>query len=286
VCFTLLELPTQYPAPPCLLHTPSDPAETFFWPILPEGNYTLVQTLVPGGPYHVIGSLTIGVDAGHRDHSLTNFTALKEGSITIEKLDKDGNLWAEPLPEVTFEIYRCADASCDVLQVPFTTTSIPDAGNPATLDLPEGWYLVREIVPEGYLATANDLVVELTADTDPVVSFTNSVPEGCSPGYWRNHFDQWPIGYSPSDSFNTVFDVSFFSGDEDTLGNAIDLNGGGRRKLARHGTGALLNAAHLGVAYPYSVDEVISLVRSGMGGNGEPEASLLAEANTIGCPLP
>jgi cysteine-rich repeat protein len=103
--------------------------------------------------------------------------------------------------------------------------------------------------------------------------------EGCTPGYWRNHFEDWPpTGYSPADDFDTTFGVNLFLF-EKTLGQAVWLGGGGIRKLARHGTAALLSAAHPDVAYPYSVAEVIAFVQ---GGDADP----LVAANELGCEIP
>jgi len=103
--------------------------------------------------------------------------------------------------------------------------------------------------------------------------------EGCTPGYWKNHLEDWPpTGYSPADDFDSVFGVDMFSPDI-TLGEAINAKGGGVKKLARHGTAGLLSAAHLDVDYPYSVAEAIALVQAGM-------ADALVEANELGCSIP
>jgi hypothetical protein len=107
-------------------------------------------------------------------------------------------------------------------------------------------------------------------------NFTVSSSEGCTPGYWRNHYEDWPAtGYHTSDYFNTVFGVSYFSPTY-TLARAIWQNGGGLGRLARHGTAALLSAAHPEVNYPYTVAEVIAIVRSG-------NIDRLVEANELGC---
>ncbi len=50
-------------------------------------------------------------------------------------------------------------------------------------------------------------------------------------------------------------------------------------KLARHGTGALLSAAHPDVAYPISVAQVIAAVQAG-------NADMLAGFNELGCEIP
>jgi hypothetical protein len=104
---------------------------------------------------------------------------------------------------------------------------------------------------------------------------------GCTPGYWRNyrkHYDEWLLTpYRWDDDFDTVFGTNLFDPDK-TLGQAIGLGGGGIKKLARHGTAALLSAAHPGVDYPLTVDQVIAAVRAG-------DADTLAAANELGCPL-
>jgi len=104
--------------------------------------------------------------------------------------------------------------------------------------------------------------------------------EGCTPGYWRNlrkHGDEWTPPFSPGDDFDTTFGVDLFDPDI-TLGEAVNAKGGGVNKLARHGTAALLSAAHPDVNYPLSVAEVIALVQAG-------DADTLATANELGCPL-
>jgi hypothetical protein len=72
-----------------------------------------------------------------------------------------------------------------------------------------------------------------------------------------------------------------------TLADAVNLGGGGFEKLARHGVAALLNAWS-DINYPFSTDEVISMVQSGLaddGTPGEPEATELSNANELGCSL-
>jgi hypothetical protein len=55
--------------------------------------------------------------------------------------------------------------------------------------------------------------------------------------------DSWgPTGYTPGDDFDAPFGVDLFNPDI-TLGEAVNLGGGGVHKLARHGTAALLSAA-------------------------------------------
>lgn len=102
--------------------------------------------------------------------------------------------------------------------------------------------------------------------------------DGCTPGYWKNHLDSWPAtGYAPSDIFDTVFNTDYFSSTF-TLLNAVNQGGGAVNRLARHGTAALLSAAHPDVNYPYTVAEVMAWVQAGI-------ADPLAQANELGCPI-
>jgi len=108
---------------------------------------------------------------------------------------------------------------------------------------------------------------------------------GCTPGYWRqeHHYDSW-VGYSPSDDFETVFgvDASF---SPDTLGDAVELNGGGERALARHAVAALLNIS-AGLNYDIGLGALILGVQNAYT-TGEFEAfkDQLDAANNAGCSL-
>ena len=108
--------------------------------------------------------------------------------------------------------------------------------------------------------------------------------EACTPGYWKNlkkpdRLVKWSeAGYDPANDFDTTFGVDLFDPDI-SLGLAIKMGGGGVKKLARHGTAALLSAAHPGVNYPLSVAEVIAAVQAG-------DADTLADYNEdLNCPF-
>jgi hypothetical protein len=103
-------------------------------------------------------------------------------------------------------------------------------------------------------------------------------PEGCTPCYWKNHLDSWPpTEYSPEDDFDTTFGVDLFDPDI-TLDDAIRAKGGKENRLARHGTAALLSAAHPDVYYSLTVEDVIILVQA-------EDADTLEMNNELGCPL-
>jgi hypothetical protein len=88
---------------------------------------------------------------------------------------------------------------------------------------------------------------------------------GCTPGYWKQdqHLDSWgPTELAPGDDFDSTFGVDYFDPDI-TLFDAVLAKGGGVKKIARHGTAALLNALHPAVEYPLSDAEVIAAVQAG-----------------------
>jgi hypothetical protein len=123
------------------------------------------------------------------------------------------------------------------------------------------------IGPEGW----QDTMIEVPVPPDG--------DEGCTPGYWKNHLEDWPpTGFSPDDDFDTVFGVDYWHPDI-TLERAVRRGGGGVKKLTRHGTAALLSAAHPDVGYPYTVAEVIAFVQAG-------DVGPLEAANELGCDIP
>lgn len=123
--------------------------------------------------------------------------------------------------------------------------------------------------------------------------------EGCTPGYWKNHIERWD-GLNGDDftqtvradmPFNAVFGVDeALSGllDTVTLGEAVDLGGGGLAALNRHAAAALASADS--VCFPASVGEVIDLYRDAVGAIPGPATIesvhfLFEGYNELGCPL-
>jgi hypothetical protein len=126
--------------------------------------------------------------------------------------------------------------------------------------------------------------------------------EGCTPGYWKNHTDNWQEA-KPS----TLFSKRFSEGTTGTLEGVTflqALKGGGgpgvagaERILARAATAAYLNAAHEGVGYPWRrnaegldgrpplVETVNDALASGDRSTMLALASRLDDDNNLGCPL-
>lgn len=143
-----------------------------------------------------------------------------------------------------------------------------------------GSYSVAEVVPAGWDLTniaINDpsggsssssptASIALAAGETVTVTFTNTkqVQQGCTPGWWqsKNGMARWdqpsdPLavaaGFYTGTSFNSFFNLTAAQSgfaDSFTMLNAINANGGGGSKLARHGVSALLNIADADLGYP------------------------------------
>jgi hypothetical protein len=128
---------------------------------------------------------------------------------------------------------------------------------------------------------------------------TNIGEEGCTPGYWKNHTENWDE-YSPARKLKQdfTFPAELAAYGEMTYLQALQGGGGsgvaGATKiLMRASVAAFLNAAHEGVGYPYrrftepfniqaQVNEALaSLDRDTM----LSLAATLDAANNLGCPL-
>jgi len=110
--------------------------------------------------------------------------------------------------------------------------------------------------------------------------------QGCTPGYWKQtqHFDSW-VGYSPTDSFDTVFGITS-TFDSGTLLDGLKAKGGGEYAFARHAVAALLDAANPDVDYYYSTGEVIFMVQAAyVSSDFENTKDLFAVQNELGCSL-
>jgi hypothetical protein len=120
--------------------------------------------------------------------------------------------------------------------------------------------------------------------------------EGCTPGYWKqaHHFDSW-VGYTPSQTLESVFDVPDALGmDSTTLVAALGGGGGpgvaGAAKiLLRAGVASLLNASSSSVDFGWTTGEVITAVNAALASNSRDTmlalASELDTDNNAGCPL-
>jgi hypothetical protein len=99
--------------------------------------------------------------------------------------------------------------------------------------LDEGKYLIREIVPEGYIVDpGEEQVVAVHAGGESVVEviFITYVPQGCSPGFWQggNGSIQWDedddpdwTGVGTNPFIHTTLFNDFFNDTGDVNGNGL-----------------------------------------------------------------
>jgi len=126
------------------------------------------------------------------------------------------------------------------------------------------------------------------------------LPEGCTPGYWKNHLERWDnvgtddftISVKHQAAFNMFFGVtSAESGmlDSDTLLDALVQGGGGLIALNRHAAAAAASA-DAPINYAQGLNEVIDTYRDAVGSVDGPldissGKDLLEQQNEAGCPL-
>ncbi len=115
-----------------------------------------------------------------------------------------------------------------------------------------------------------------------VLNFEEKGDEGCSQGYWKNHRNSWgPTDYDTEDEYNDVFEVPYYK----TLFGAIESGGGKEYALGRQAVAALLNAAHPGVDYYYTENEVINIVQDADDTGDFEGAKNRLEKHISPCPL-
>ena len=131
---------------------------------------------------------------------------------------------------------------------------------------------------------------------------TNIGNEGCTPGYWKNHTDNWEE-FRPSSPLN-VYASNFTFPDElasyrtMTFIQALSFKGGpgvdgATQIVMRAAVAAYLNAAHEGIGYPYrrysepfGIQARVNAALASMDrGTMLSLAATLDGANNLGCPL-
>ena len=128
--------------------------------------------------------------------------------------------------------------------------------------------------------------------------FCYSVPqvipfEGCTRNFWkkrRNH-DVWPAAYRPNSKLRTTFGPNAFN---DTFLEALEYEGGpgingGKRRLLKQATAALLNSTAAAIHYPITRETLVGQVTAALASNDrEIMVSLALTLNAYnrqGCPL-
>jgi hypothetical protein len=150
-------------------------------------------------------------------------------------------------------------------------------------------------------ATLAGIVVAsaVTAVSFGTAGATNIGNEGCTPGYWKNHTDNWEE-YTPASLLKDNFTIPAALaplGDQTFL-QALKGGGGpgveGAAKiLMRAAVAAFLNAAHEGVGYPYRRFQDPFMIQQAVNqalASGDRQtmldlAAVLDAANNLGCPL-
>jgi len=106
--------------------------------------------------------------------------------------------------------------------------------------------------------------------------------EGCTPGFWKNHEEVWPIALDTDFDFTfgrDVFDPNI------TMFDAVGLKGGQVNALSRHAAAAYLNALSPVVNFDLTSDQVISYFQAAIdSGDYNATKNMFEDLNELGCP--
>jgi hypothetical protein len=149
-------------------------------------------------------------------------------------------------------------------------------------------------------AVASLLIGALLLAATPVAATTVGTTQGCTPGYWKNHTDNWQE-FSPSTLVKTPYSAAASTPFGNlTLAQALALGGGpgvaGAEKiLLRAATAALLNAAFDPLLFPWQRNgsqfrpPLVATVNAALSSNDRGTmltlATWLDNDNNLGCPL-
>jgi hypothetical protein len=142
-----------------------------------------------------------------------------------------------------------------------------DANGNGLLDVGETWlYQASTTVQAGpYLNTvqvsASEPVTQQSATGSDVAGYYgDTAAEGLTPGYWKNHTDAWPAGFSPDQLVGQFFGPLPADLAGETLLTALSAGGGGVIALLRQAVSALLSTASQYVAYPWTASIIVAQV--------------------------
>ena len=262
-------------------------------------DYDIEETTVPPGYLGDTRTLEVLIDStstcadrlGGSPVPDATFVNTRVGSILILKLDDSGDLL--PGAGFTFDPNPfTGGAAVEILDGDVEDQAVGNDGVLCIDDVLFATYGITEsTVPDGHLGDVSigDVTVsdhdtcsdrlppaydepgDFVGDFLPDVTVINTLvggpggTEGCTPGFWKTHAEDWDNGlapnYQPGDNFHMVFGVE--PADTGlhpnlTLEQALNLRGGNIKALTRHAVAALLNADST-VDYKYTAAQVIQI---------------------------
>jgi hypothetical protein len=127
-----------------------------------------------------------------------------------------------------------------------------------------GFAVAATLAGVGLATTTSTSTSTPQPTTVPTTTSTTTTPpggEGCTPGFWKNHTEDWDV-YVPGQSVQSVFSEAPGSVKNLTLLQGLKNGGGQEEALTRHAIAALLGAANDEVDYPLTVQQVIDMVNA------------------------
>jgi hypothetical protein len=119
-----------------------------------------------------------------------------------------------------------------------------------------------------FTAIAAASILSMTAVSFTANSFAHEGDDGCTPGFWKNRLEFWPI--DESTTFAEAFGKEIPGKESLTLLQMLNTEGGGVNALFRQGAAAYLNSVYESTHgeeefnYPKSTSTVIRDVLDGL----------------------
>lgn len=214
-----------------------------------------------------------------RGDTITNtVTITNTGDVSLDKIEITDDHQASPLTDLCLTDSLAPDESCVITYFYVV---------PSTVE--HGEQLINTVTAKYKVGI--DCLPNVLTETDTCTVDIVRPPEGCTPGFWKNHTELW-VGVDPNAGFNDTFGVSSNESgldDEVTLMQALEVSGSLLNALNRHATAALVNAHYEDqtLYFAYTPAEVISMYQSAVAPPGDYSTAkdLFQAANEQKCPL-
>lgn len=291
---------------------------------LTPGSYTIKEVCTSGwlqslpAPTNGCGSgvynITLESQEVDSGNDFGNFRKATKSGVKFHDLDADG---VKDSGEPLLSGWEITLVGTDGLGNAVSLSTLTDANGAYSFTVNPGTYQVCETHQSGWMQTfptagadcssqgggLGYAITLVSNETDSGNDFGNheisQEIQGCTPGYWKNHTDEWDnTAFSTGDLVSSIFaragSAPYADLGDDTLLEALDYEGGDTledkaRILLRAAVASVLNASHPDVDFGMSVSEIQTAVNAALDSQDKDEILSLATEldglNNSGCPL-
>lgn len=263
-----------------------------------SGGPMSISSAVTGSP---LTDLQIKLDTGTWNAVAASpvvFSSLSAGSHTVylRRISDNNCTTSQPAtvsqPDALGLIQIHTDATCDNSNkfISAAITGTPLSGLEINIDGRSfSPVLASPVVFNGLTAASHTVIIRRISDVNCLVSKSATVndpincivDQGCTPGYWKNHLEDWGSTVSSTNFFD-FFNIQATGKWVEDINSAMDLdangsltlleaisaeiktskNNGWFAALARHAVAAYLNASNPNVGYQYGAQDILDWTKA------------------------